>query len=102
VRIKTLAGIGCLRLSRKTAGEGQLHNLLISWLLSAINTQQLTRGLIMARPRRFTVRLADQEIASIKAFADEKHLIESVAVPHQIRRSPFLSAINTKATNERN
>jgi hypothetical protein len=34
----------------------------------------------MARPRRFTVRLADQEIASIKAFADEKHLIESVAV----------------------
>jgi len=34
----------------------------------------------MARPRRFTVRLADQEIASIKAFADQKHLIESVAV----------------------
>jgi hypothetical protein len=34
----------------------------------------------MARPRRFTVRLADQEIASIKAFADEKHLIESAAV----------------------
>jgi len=34
----------------------------------------------MARPRRFTVRLANQEIASIKAFADEKHLIESAAV----------------------
>ena len=34
----------------------------------------------MARPRRFTVRLADQEIASIKAFAGEKHLLESVAL----------------------
>ena len=34
----------------------------------------------MARPGRFTVRLADQEIASIKAFADENHLIESAAV----------------------
>jgi hypothetical protein len=34
----------------------------------------------MARPRRLTVRLADQEIASIKAFADEKHVIESVAL----------------------
>ena len=34
----------------------------------------------MTRERRLTVRLADQEIASIKAFADEKHLIESVAV----------------------
>jgi hypothetical protein len=34
----------------------------------------------LTRERRLTVRLADQEIASIKAFADEKHLIESVAV----------------------
>jgi hypothetical protein len=34
----------------------------------------------MARPRRLTVRLADQEIASIKAFADEKHVIDSVAL----------------------
>ena len=34
----------------------------------------------MTRERRLTVRLADQEIASIKAFADEKHLIESAAV----------------------
>jgi hypothetical protein len=31
----------------------------------------------LTRERRLTVRLADQEIASIKAFADEKHLIES-------------------------
>ena len=34
----------------------------------------------MARRRRFTVRLADQEIASIKTFADENHLITSGAV----------------------
>ena len=34
----------------------------------------------MARPGRFTVRLADQEIALIRAFADEKHLIASVAL----------------------
>ena len=34
----------------------------------------------MTRERRLTVRLADQEIASIKAFADEKHVIESVAL----------------------
>jgi hypothetical protein len=34
----------------------------------------------LTRERRLTVRLADQEIASIKAFADEKHVIESAAV----------------------
>ena len=34
----------------------------------------------MTRERRLTVRLADQEIASIKAFADEKHVIDSVAL----------------------
>jgi hypothetical protein len=34
----------------------------------------------LTRERRLTVRLADQEIALIKAFADEKHLIESAAV----------------------
>jgi hypothetical protein len=34
----------------------------------------------LTRERRLTVRLADQEIASIKAFADEKHVIESVAL----------------------
>ena len=34
----------------------------------------------MTRECRFTVRLADQEIALIKAFADEKHLIDSVAL----------------------
>jgi hypothetical protein len=34
----------------------------------------------LTRERRLTVRLADQEIASIKAFADEKHLIDSVAL----------------------
>ena len=34
----------------------------------------------MTRERRLTVRLADQEIESIKAFADEKHVIESVAL----------------------
>ena len=56
----------------------------------------------MARPGRFTVRLADHEIASIKAFADEKHLIDSAAVrwliavglasetrrPHDVRQTP--------------
>jgi hypothetical protein len=34
----------------------------------------------LTRERRLTVRLADQEIASIKAFADEKHVIDSVAL----------------------
>jgi hypothetical protein len=34
----------------------------------------------LTRERRLTVRLADQEIASIRAFADEKHLIDSAAV----------------------
>jgi len=34
----------------------------------------------LTRERRLTVRLADQEIALIKAFADEKHLIDSAAV----------------------
>ena len=57
----------------------------------------------MTRERRLTVRLADQEIASIKAFADEKHLLESVALrwllalglasetrsrPHDVHQTP--------------
>jgi len=57
----------------------------------------------MTRECRFTVRLADQEIASIRAFADEKHVIESVALrwllslglasetrsrPHDVHQTP--------------
>jgi hypothetical protein len=34
----------------------------------------------MARGRRITVRLADWEIQSVRRFADENHLLPSVAV----------------------
>jgi hypothetical protein len=34
----------------------------------------------MARGSRFTVRLADWEIQSVRRFADENHLLPSVAV----------------------
>ena len=34
----------------------------------------------MARPRRFTVRLAEPELAAIQAFANEKHVLASSAV----------------------
>ena len=34
----------------------------------------------MARPHRFTVRLAELELAAIQAFANEKHVIASSAV----------------------
>jgi len=34
----------------------------------------------MARARRFTVRLADQEFALIEGFANTNHVIASVAV----------------------
>lgn len=34
----------------------------------------------MARARRLTVRFADRELEAIRGFADEKHVIASVAV----------------------
>ena len=34
----------------------------------------------MARASRITVRLADLEIQSVRKFADEKHVLPSVAV----------------------
>jgi len=34
----------------------------------------------MARPHRFTVRLSKNEISAINSYADQTHLIPSVAV----------------------
>jgi hypothetical protein len=34
----------------------------------------------MARPRRFTVRLVEPELAAIQAFANDHHVIASAAV----------------------
>ena len=60
----------------------------------------------MARARRITVRLADLEIQSITKFADENHLLPSVAVrwllsaglasetrsrPHDVNQTPVPS-----------